>query len=190
MLDLLRRSHASGRLEDAITDGAPAATQVAFSMVRTCLAFERVRAQIRRISPLTPQERLAVGSLWELGPMPLGELSKAIDLSPPATSGLVDRLETRGVLERRPDPDDGRRTIVQLLDNRTAENFAGIYEGMMSMAVAINDLGQDDLACAARVMQRLHDEANAYAQRLMGLDDHELRAILRTWAAEVADRES
>jgi len=38
----------------------------------------------------------------------MGEAGAALDLGPPGISGLVDRMTTAGLIERRADPDDGR----------------------------------------------------------------------------------
>ncbi|MEH2604979.1 DNA-binding MarR family transcriptional regulator [Bradyrhizobium sp. AZCC 1588] len=38
----------------------------------------------------------------------MGEAGAALDLGPPGISGLVDRMTTANLIERRADPDDGR----------------------------------------------------------------------------------
>ncbi len=48
------------------------------------------------------------------GPMSLSELADAISVDPPYATLIVDTLEGRGLVERRPDPADRRRKIVQL----------------------------------------------------------------------------
>jgi DNA-binding MarR family transcriptional regulator len=42
----------------------------------------------------------------------LRDLSRAVSLAHSTVSGIVDRLEKRGMLERRPDPKDGRITCI------------------------------------------------------------------------------
>lgn len=44
----------------------------------------------------------------------MGELAQALDLEPPAVSGLVQRIEAMGWAERRPCPDDRRTQRVWL----------------------------------------------------------------------------
>src|SRR4051812_17163121 len=41
-------------------------------------------------------------------------------VSRPALSGVMDTLERRGLLRRQPDPDDRRRTIVEITDEGVA----------------------------------------------------------------------
>jgi DNA-binding MarR family transcriptional regulator len=69
----------------------------------------------------------AVGRALALGPADLrcldclserahtaGELAVATGLRPAATTALVDRLSERGLVQRRPSPEDRRRVIVEL----------------------------------------------------------------------------
>lgn len=48
------------------------------------------------------------------GPVRMGELGCSVLLSQPGLSRLVDRLVRRGLVERCPDPADGRSVLVQL----------------------------------------------------------------------------
>jgi DNA-binding MarR family transcriptional regulator len=48
------------------------------------------------------------------GPVRITELNRHVLLSQPALSRLVDRLAERGLIERRPDPADGRATRLSL----------------------------------------------------------------------------
>jgi DNA-binding MarR family transcriptional regulator len=49
-------------------------------------------------------------------PIRLGELNRHVLLSQPALSRLVDRLAERGLIEREPDPADGRSVLLSLTD--------------------------------------------------------------------------
>ena len=48
------------------------------------------------------------------GPVRPGELNRHVLLSQPALSRLVDRLAERGIVERKPDPADGRGVLLSL----------------------------------------------------------------------------
>ena len=48
------------------------------------------------------------------GPVRLSELNRHVLLSQPALSRLVDRLAERGIVERKPDPADGRGVLLSL----------------------------------------------------------------------------
>ncbi|MFI6625492.1 MarR family winged helix-turn-helix transcriptional regulator [Streptomyces sp. NPDC050528] len=47
-------------------------------------------------------------SLLSLEPLPMRKLARKLKCEPSNVTGIVDRLETRGLVERRPDPADRR----------------------------------------------------------------------------------
>jgi len=47
-------------------------------------------------------------SLLSLGPLPMRKLAQKLKCEPSNVTGIVDRLEARGLAERRPDPTDRR----------------------------------------------------------------------------------
>lgn len=49
-------------------------------------------------------------------PLRLGELNRSVLLSQPALSRLVERLAERGLVERAPDPEDGRGVRLALTE--------------------------------------------------------------------------
>ncbi|KOV97163.1 MULTISPECIES: MarR family transcriptional regulator [Streptomyces] len=53
-----------------------------------------------------PQARLL--SLLSLEPLPMRKLAQKLKCEPSNVTGIVDRLESRGLVERRPDPADRR----------------------------------------------------------------------------------
>ena len=59
-------------------------------------------------------------------PLRLCDLNRHVLLSQPALSRLVDRLAERGFVERRPDPADGRSTLLSLTEaGRAAQRQIG-----------------------------------------------------------------
>jgi DNA-binding MarR family transcriptional regulator len=47
------------------------------------------------------------------GPMPMGRLADALDISVASITGVIDRMEARGLVERRRDAEDRRVVLVQ-----------------------------------------------------------------------------
>jgi DNA-binding MarR family transcriptional regulator len=47
------------------------------------------------------------------GPLPMNRLAEALDISVASVTGVVDRMEARGLVERRRDADDRRVILVQ-----------------------------------------------------------------------------
>jgi DNA-binding MarR family transcriptional regulator len=74
-----------------------------------------------------------VAALHSLGPAQMHTLSKAVGVRPRTITSFVDALEADGWVERRPDPDDRRATIVALTPaGQTA--FARLLEGYRWLA--------------------------------------------------------
>jgi DNA-binding MarR family transcriptional regulator len=65
-----------------------------------------------------PQVRL-MASLVTRGTMALTELSRTLGMSHSTASGIVDRLQARGLVRRSPDPRDRRRTTIAVTDRVT-----------------------------------------------------------------------
>ncbi|MEV6653972.1 MarR family transcriptional regulator [Streptomyces sp. NPDC051219] len=81
-------------------------------------------------------------SLLALGPLPMRKLAHKLNCEPSNVTGIVDRLESRGLVERRPDPadrrvklaaatDEGRRVARGLRESLrfAREPLAGLSEG-------------------------------------------------------------
>lgn len=62
-------------------------------------------------------------SLLSAEPLPMRKVAERLKCEPSNITGIVDRLETRGLVERRPDPADRRVKLAAPTDEgaRTAE---------------------------------------------------------------------
>jgi MarR family transcriptional regulator, transcriptional regulator for hemolysin len=65
---------------------------------------------------LTDVQFRVLRRLWHGDGILIGELGKELSLDPPTLTGLVDRLEAKGLVSRRRDPDDRRAVQVYLTD--------------------------------------------------------------------------
>ena len=63
---------------------------------------------------ITPGQSRAVSVLSKHGVMRLNELSEHLRIAPRSTTEVVDGLQERGMVERRPDPADRRAILVAL----------------------------------------------------------------------------
>src|SRR5450432_3641906 len=89
-------------------------------------AFRSVARQLRDTSQetlapwdISPSYLRALRVLTRHGVLRLSELSDHLHIAARSTTEVVDALETRGLLERRPDPDDRRATLVALTEHGT-----------------------------------------------------------------------
>ncbi len=87
------------------------------------------------------------------GPMTVGRLAKAIGLSSAAATTMVDRLTERGLVTRRPDPDDGRRILVEVTPE--FEALAGSIYGPLVLAgnELVADIPSDRLEAICQFLE-------------------------------------
>lgn len=110
------------------------------------------------------------------GPLSMSHLAEALDISVASATGVVDRMETRGLVERRRDSDDRRVVLVypaaggrtvfgeidarrrkglaKLLEHLTDEDLRGLLQGHRALraaraAVAAEQVDTSDRADAA-----------------------------------------
>jgi DNA-binding MarR family transcriptional regulator len=65
-------------------------------------------------APLSPRHIAALEQIRN-GPVTVGELASRLGLTLPTVSGVLADLDRASLVERRPDPADRRRTIVQII---------------------------------------------------------------------------
>lgn len=77
----------------------------------------RLRRRLREVDDvqeLTASQLAALGRLDRDGPASTSDLAKAERVRPQSMAATVAVLEERGLIARRPDPDDGRRQLIEL----------------------------------------------------------------------------
>ncbi|MEH1165123.1 MarR family transcriptional regulator [Micromonospora sp. CPCC 205539] len=80
----------------------------------------RLRRQAREsLEPwdVTPSQSRALGVLARHGELRPGTLAEHLRIAPRSATEVVDDLQTRGLVERRPDPADRRATLVALTED-------------------------------------------------------------------------
>ncbi|MFF2814594.1 MarR family transcriptional regulator [Kitasatospora cineracea] len=91
------------------------------------LLMPRVAARVKRTAvpealagfQLAPRHLSLLAYLVFDGPMPVGALAERLEVAHTTASLMVGDLTRQGVLDRRPDPADRRRTIVSLTADPT-----------------------------------------------------------------------
>lgn len=123
------------------------------SRARSAVA-EHSLADIRR-HDLTPGEFGALEALHHRGPLRLGELREKILVSSGGITYLVDRLAERGLVERRPCPDDRRASYAVLTDDGEAlmERIFPCHAERIERAVS--GLDADEKRTAVELLKKL-----------------------------------
>ena len=96
---------------------------ISASAVRTAhelrVVFSRLRRRLKETydtEGLTPSQTSALSRLSKDGPASASALAAAERVRPQSMAATLAVLEERGLIRRRPDPDDGRRQLVSTTD--------------------------------------------------------------------------
>lgn len=122
--------------------------------------FRRRFEDAARRHELTLPQWRAISELARKGGVSQVMLAAAIDADPMTVSGILDRLEKRGLVRREQDPGDSRAKVVQLTPAghdlfRTAKSVGvDLYQD------AIKGLSQAELDALASGLGRIRDNLN------------------------------
>ena len=140
---------------DATDDGVPLPD--AFGAVARELRHRAVRA----FAPLdvTPGQVRALRVLTHHGEMRMSALSEHLRIAPRSGTEVADDLERRGLVRRRPDPDDRRAVLVALTDEgvRVADRVRAARDAEGDAYFAV--LAEADRRELARILRVLRENA-------------------------------
>ncbi|MEP7050073.1 MAG: MarR family transcriptional regulator [Pseudomonadota bacterium] len=89
---------------------------------------------------LNPSDHKCADLIWnETGPITAGRLAEITGLSTGAITGVVDRLEKAGFVERVPDPGDRRRVVIQGTRDGRAPDIRHLFMPIMESTAALCD---------------------------------------------------
>ena len=133
--------------------------QVAAALrVSVGLLVRRMR-QIPVEGELTLSETSALARLDRGGPTTPGALAKQEQISPQSMGATLAALEARGLIERAPDPDDGRRAVMSITDAGLAllrsRRNAKVQQLARALSTDFTPDELDQLAAVAPLLERL-----------------------------------
>jgi DNA-binding MarR family transcriptional regulator len=141
---------------DTSATGNDASAAEAWAGMQTFVTGQDRRRALRTELDLGPAKAELLVRLAQ-APLTLREIAQAVDVDPPAATVAVDRLERRGLVERRAHPDDLRRKLVHLTD-------AGLQASETARRIltapppALAALAADDIAALIRIFATLNSE--------------------------------
>ncbi|MBI4048579.1 MAG: MarR family transcriptional regulator [Devosia nanyangense] len=84
-------------------------------------------------------------------------LAGAIDSDPMTMSGVLERLERRGLVERYPDPDDSRAKLARLTAEGEELVRVASDVGQELHALAITGLSEEEKSCLTKGLTHIRD---------------------------------
>jgi DNA-binding MarR family transcriptional regulator len=122
---------------------------------------KRMEAQLG----ITGPQRLAVRIVGQCPEVSAGELAEILQLHPSTLTGVIRRLEDRGVLERKRGERDRRQAHLRLtpagrtIDRRHAGTVEAAVRGVLS------DLRPEKIKAASEVLHALETALNSHRRR-------------------------
>jgi len=89
-------------------------------------------------------------------PVPMGRLAETMACDASNVTGLVDRLESRGLIERRPSPEDRRVKVLALTSTGTRVRTK-LQRRMSAAPEQFKRLSPEEQRALARILERLLD---------------------------------
>ena len=107
------------------------------------------------------------------------DLARLLDVGKVSVGGLIDRLETSGHVERRPDPSGDRRVKRVFITDQGYQMLNQMIEVSEDLnAIIMEGIGEDELAGAEAVLMRVKENikkaiasAPASVPRVLNADD-------------------
>ncbi|MEU4379793.1 MarR family winged helix-turn-helix transcriptional regulator [Micromonospora echinofusca] len=106
---------------------------------------------------VTPAQSRALGVLNRHGALRLSALAEHLRIAPRSTTEVVDDLETRGLVRRRPDPADRRATLVAPTEEGTRTGTAIRAARRAAAEELFGGLPPADREQLARILRTLRD---------------------------------
>ena len=113
----------------------------------------KVRRVVARRAGLGESELVALQHLI-LGARGPAEVARLLEVSTAASTGIVDRLVAHGHVERRPHPDDRRRTDVHVTDSGREEVLGLLMPMFVELARLDAEFDDEERAVVARYLRR------------------------------------
>jgi DNA-binding MarR family transcriptional regulator len=124
----------------------------------TGLLIRRLRQAVAE-GQLTVAENSTLARLDRDGPATSSALARLDRISPQSMGATIAALEARGLVERHPDPDDGRRVVFSLTDpgRQVLRNKRDARTEQLAQALSTGFSGEelDLLTAAAPLLERL-----------------------------------
>ena len=119
---------------DGITESSAAAAR------ELRVVVGRLRRQLRGLAiegDLTPSQTAVLTRLWKEGGSSASALAGAERIRPQSMAAIVAALNERGLIERTPDPEDGRRQMISLTGagRQRAESNRQVREEWLARAI-------------------------------------------------------
>jgi DNA-binding MarR family transcriptional regulator len=135
----------------------PITLEVVDLMARMVALFHKEYEEAAAARSLTGAQAKVLG-LLRLGPLPMRQIAQTLSCEPSNITGIVDRLELRGLVERQADPADRRIKLVATTEAGRAAS-SELRESLRFAREPLASLAQDERTQLRDLLRRIIDGA-------------------------------
>lgn len=126
----------------------------------------RYAAALARRMGIETSELAALEHLQGAGPMTPGQLGGRLSMSPGAVTALVDRLEKRGHVERMPNPEDRRSTLLRETEGGLGDSLEHLWPYIVEMRDIEKTFTEEERAVISRFLKAATGATHRHAEEL------------------------
>ncbi len=117
--------------------------------------LRRASKQMASSMGVTGPQRLVIRIVGIFPAVTAGRLAEILHIHPSTLTGILDRLQRRRVISRRPDPGDNRRAVLGLTVKGHGYDRTRRQTIEEAVSRALSDVSADELSAARRVLNRV-----------------------------------
>jgi DNA-binding MarR family transcriptional regulator len=138
-------------------------------------ALQRTSKRMERTLGVTGPQRLVLRIVGRFPGIPAGDLARLLHVHASTLTGILARLQRHGLIRRRTDPRDRRRSLLGLTER--GRRFDVETEGTIEAAVAraLDGLSTDDRQATRRSLQAIAESLGKPLARVLARDAGEQR---------------
>ncbi|WP_024816762.1 MarR family transcriptional regulator [Arthrobacter sp. 31Y] len=135
---------------DSDTDARKALLEAVFASGRELsTAAVMFHTKLSELRGLSATEGKAIDILLRFGPMTAGEFGQHSGLAPASVTGLMQRLESKGIARRIKHDEDKRKVLIELIGDQVTAATPYFVDFMSGLTSLLEGYSDDDLRVIA-----------------------------------------
>ncbi len=129
--------------------------QILYSLRRIIQASNIHSRRLKTEHDITAPQLVSLMALCDIGPMTIARLAKEVYLTPSTLVGIIDRLESRGLVVRERNKEDRRKVLIHATDK--GKEFAAQAPSPLqdTLAKALSELPDSEQRTIALSLKRI-----------------------------------
>jgi DNA-binding MarR family transcriptional regulator len=124
-------------------------------------ALQSTSKRMKSTIGVTGPQRLVIRIIARFPGVPAGVVARLLHLHPSTLTGILDRLERQGLIERRRDPKDRRRAFLGITAKGKRIDAAGAGTVEAAVQRVISQTSRAKLEATGQILTRLASELGA-----------------------------